>query len=125
MRKEKMTNLELYKKDIKYYLSKEYTLQEALDQVFDDLSDLKRIYPKDLSDLGTMIKQDIRLLDWLADGVGNQKHNNYQKNLENIKKHLKKTKATLDEVFADVYNEATWDRGNDFEIFEWMLEEVK
>lgn len=140
-----MTNLELYKKDIEYYIERqEYSLMEALDQIYDEQSGEKRIYPKSLDDIDTMVKQDIRVIDWLAKGVDKGKRNNFQKYLKDIKELVKDVTITeaIEEVYwRDIYEqldnstpvcgdceceEAEHD-AIDYELerLNWLLEEIK
>ena len=143
-----MTNLETYKKDIEYYIQhQDYTLVEALEQIYDDYSNQKRIYPKSMDDISTMVKQDIRVIDWLAKGVDKGKRNNLQKHLKEIKELIKE--VTIIEAINEVYwrdiineinrsmmeqkgkadcdcEEVEYDLiDHEMELLNWLLEEVK
>lgn len=135
-----MTNLETYRKDIEYYIQhQDYTLVEALEQIYDDYSNQERIYPKSLDDINTMVRQDIRVIDWLAKGVDKGKRNNLQKYLKDIKGLIKE--VTIIDAIREVYwrdiIEATVTVSEDFEepkhdaidremeLLNWLLEEIK
>lgn len=135
-----MTNLETYRKDIEYYIQhQDYTLVEALEQIYDDYSNQERIYPKSLDDINTMVRQDIRVIDWLAKGVDKGKHNNLQKYLKDIKGLIKE--VTIMDAIREVYwrdiIEVTVTVSEDFEepehdaidremeLLNWLLEEIK
>ena len=125
-----MTNLETYRKDIEYYIQhQDYTLVEALEQIYDDYSNQKRIYPKDMNDVNSMIKQDIRTLEWLASGIDKQKRNNYQKHLKRIKELTKQECMSTglwvtfrEETGRDLYE---CEEDYDIEVLEWLLKEIK
>lgn len=104
-----MINLLYFKDELEMYLNVGYTINEALYSVYDDFSGQKWEYPKDLDDIDTMIKQDIKILEWFKDEHDYETKNtevstNFEKYFDKIVDELKKTKQELDECLWQMYD---------------------
>lgn len=103
-----MINLLYFKDELEMYLNVGYTINEALYSVYDDFSGQKWEYPKDLDDIDTMIKQDIKILEWFKDEHGYETKNtevptNFEKYFDKIVDELKRTKQELDDCLWQMY----------------------
>lgn len=101
-----MINLEYYKDELEEYINVGYSLSEAMDQVFDEFSNLKRVYPKNESDMITAsIKQDRNLLKWFASKHDDKrsKKTNLQRYLMDLNKSIKDPSSTLGSALWELY----------------------
>lgn len=101
-----MTNLEFYKNELEEYLNVGYSLSEAMDQVFDEFSNLERIYPKNEYDMiAASIRQDRKLLKWYASKCDDKKSKktNLQRYLTDLNKAIKDPSSTLWSVLWELY----------------------
>ncbi len=102
-----MINLLRYKDQIAESLDGKAFFEHALYTVYDEFSDEKWIYPKELDDIKTMIKQEKRVLEWLKedDGAEDKITTNFEKYFNEIKSKLKNENTDLSDCFWEVFQE--------------------
>ena len=135
-----MINLDYFKDELIGLFNVGYDIDEALKSVYEDFSGETWKYPRDLSDIDSMIKQEIKMLKWFNKerDVTIDVCTNYEKYFDRIISELKSTKEEIGHVLFDTYIDTIIESGpvsitpgateeenepiEDEEILEWLCE---